>query len=121
MTCLFYTSFLDSHSMLFSWSKQTKIETSDPLSILLVVILLFVMGGEAVAQEAEKRSLEAIPAVKEPIRIDGLLNEPVWREGVAATGFIQQEPFVGALSLTETAVRVAYDDALAHEGPLSWE
>lgn len=101
-----------------SWPKQAKIENSYPLSVFLIVVLLFAMAGEAIAQEAGKRLIEAVPAAKEQIRIDGLLDEPVWREGMAATGFIQQEPFVGALSLTESSVRIAYDEGNLYIGAL---
>ncbi|HIE65013.1 MAG TPA: hypothetical protein EYG28_09635 [Nitrospiria bacterium] len=102
--------------MLFSWLKQTKVEKSDPLSVLFVVILFFSGVGDILAQEPLKGSFEAIPVEVNSIRIDGLLQEPVWREGSSATVFTQQEPFVGVLSLTASEVRIAYDEGNLYIG-----
>ncbi|MGH7546482.1 MAG: DUF5916 domain-containing protein, partial [Gemmatimonadota bacterium] len=42
--------------------------------------------------------------------MDGLLDEPAWREAPAATGFRQREPAEGAPASERTEVRVLYDD-----------
>ncbi len=102
--------------MYFSWSKQTKLKNSYPFLIFLVFILLFAEAGEPAAQEAEKVSFSAISVEEKSIRIDGLLDEPAWREGGSASRFIQQEPFVGVLSLTPSEVRVAYDEGNLYIG-----
>ncbi|MFQ5579882.1 MAG: DUF5916 domain-containing protein [Nitrospiria bacterium] len=87
-------------------------------TIFLSVFLLLVVAGEALAQEAEKGSFSAIPVEEKSIRIDGLLDELVWREAGPASGFVQQEPFVGVLSLAATEVRIAFDEGHLYIGAL---
>ena len=41
-------------------------------------------------------------------RVDGFLDDPVWREAEIATDFIQQRPDFGAPSTALTRVRVVY-------------
>ncbi len=50
----------------------------------------------------EARFAEELP------RIDGRLNEPLWRAAEAATGFVQSEPRAGEAAERETEVRIAY-------------
>ena len=52
----------------------------------------------------------AVPADTE-IRVDGALDESVWRRTPAATDFIQAEPRQGFPATEQTEVWVAYDDA----------
>ena len=47
--------------------------------------------------------------VREPIIIDGLLDEPAWRNVEPARGFIQSEPRTGQPATEDTEVRVLYD------------
>jgi hypothetical protein len=58
---------------------------------------------------AARRELQAVPA-SGPIRIDGTLNEQVWRTAPAAADFLQSEPLTGQPATESTEVRVAYDD-----------
>jgi len=50
-----------------------------------------------------------IPAAA-PLRIDGILDEPIWQTAGAATGFRQREPDNGLPATERTEVRVLYDD-----------
>src|SRR5262249_10534271 len=48
-----------------------------------------------------------------PITLDGVLDEPVWREAKAAADFVQAEPLEGLPATEATEVRLAFDhDAL---------
>jgi hypothetical protein len=48
-----------------------------------------------------------------PITLDGALDEPAWRDGPVANGFIQNDPREGTPATYDTDVRVLYtDDAL---------
>ncbi|MFQ5543183.1 MAG: DUF5916 domain-containing protein [Nitrospiria bacterium] len=85
---------------------------------LLALVLIFGLSGEASAQEAAKRSLRAIRLENGQVTVDGFVNEPIWQTGMAATGFVQQEPFVGSLSLAESFARVAYDESHLYIGAL---
>ena len=49
-------------------------------------------------------------------RVDGFLDDPVWREADIATGFIQQRPDFGAPSTAVTRVRVVYTKSALYIG-----
>lgn len=53
--------------------------------------------------------LEAV-RLREPVTIDGALDEPVWQTAPAASGFTQRDPEEGAAATEATDVRFAYDD-----------
>lgn len=55
------------------------------------------------------RRIQAV-RVTDAIKIDGLLDEPVWSTAEAATDFRQQTPSEGAPASEKTEVRVLYDD-----------
>ncbi len=54
--------------------------------------------------------------LEEPIRLDGRLDEAVWRTAPPATGFRQSQPNEGQASVMPTEVRFAYDDAAIYVG-----
>ncbi|ODS55765.1 MAG: hypothetical protein ABS36_09220 [Acidobacteria bacterium SCN 69-37] len=55
----------------------------------------------------------AVPAGADPMRIDGVFDEPVWQAAPPIDTFVQREPDEGASTTHATVVRVAYDaDAL---------
>lgn len=56
-----------------------------------------------------RRALLAV-AANGTIRIDGVLDEPVWQSAEPATDFVQSEPLTGEPATERTEVRVAYDD-----------
>ncbi|MEP7344696.1 MAG: sugar-binding protein, partial [Gemmatimonadaceae bacterium] len=55
-----------------------------------------------------RREAVAAPA-NGPLRIDGVLDEEVWKRAEPAADFVQSEPLEGQLSTERTEVRVAYD------------
>jgi hypothetical protein len=46
-----------------------------------------------------------------PPQIDGRLNDEIWNEAGAATGFTQRDPDNGAAMTEETRIQIAYDNA----------
>ena len=82
-----------------------------------LALLLINLGLGAADKEKSKQSTPALPEQKvvqavrteEPISIDALLDEPVWK-GPASNGFTQSDPNDGAPSTEKTDVWVAYDD-----------
>ena len=58
---------------------------------------------------AERRVVAAVSlAAEQPIRLDGLLDEEVWRRAVPATDFVQLDPDNGAPATERTEVRVVF-------------
>ena len=60
-------------------------------------------------REIPRPSLTAVPS-REPIRLDGRLDEAVWRDTPATGGFVQAEPREGEPASEVTEVWVAYDE-----------
>lgn len=65
----------------------------------------------APARSAEGRLLVTAASAVGAIRVDGLLDEEVWRRAIPVSGFVQAEPQEGQPSTEVTEVRVALDDA----------
>ena len=74
------------------------------------------LGAPLGAQSAPSRA--TVPAtvatrVTGPIRVDGQLDEPAWREAQVLDGFVQSEPSEGVPVSERTEVRILFDrDAL---------
>ncbi|MGE3957070.1 MAG: DUF5916 domain-containing protein [Vicinamibacterales bacterium] len=51
-----------------------------------------------------------------PIALDGVLEEPAWRDAPVATGFRQNEPREGQPATFDTEVRIVYDDDAVYVG-----
>ena len=58
--------------------------------------------------EAGRATVRAV-RVMEPVRVDGVLDERVYRDVPPASGFIQVEPLEGALATEQTEVWVIFD------------
>jgi hypothetical protein len=84
------------------------------------VVLLVGLGlaGSLAAQNVHPTSPPEIRAVplQEAIRLDGQLDEAVWRTAPAATGFRQSRPNEGEPAQERTEVRFAFDEAAIYVG-----
>ena len=78
-----------------------------PVSVSLWLLLL----APAQAQQEQTNSPRYIKAItiSEPIKVDGILDEPAWDLAEPATDFRQEEPTEGAPASEKTEVRVLYD------------
>ncbi|MCJ7610799.1 MAG: carbohydrate binding family 9 domain-containing protein, partial [Candidatus Aminicenantes bacterium] len=54
--------------------------------------------------------------INEPIRVDGVLDEPAWGRAEVLSDFVQFEPERGAPATVRTAVRILYDGAAVYFG-----
>ncbi|HJQ25265.1 MAG TPA: DUF5916 domain-containing protein [Blastocatellia bacterium] len=95
------------------------------LHIILVFLLPAIVQGQARApqgarstDQVEDSGTRRIRAVytTDPIRIDGVLNEPAWNQALPATDFRQEEPHEGAPATERTEVRVLYGDKYLYVG-----
>jgi hypothetical protein len=51
-----------------------------------------------------------------PITVDGVLDEPTWRDATPATGFVQSTPATGYPATEDTEVRILFDDEMLYVG-----
>jgi hypothetical protein len=88
---------------------------------LPVLFLLSAFAGTAQAQgppdtpPGPESVIRAVRATSH-LEIDGILDEPVWREAPAISGFRQRWPADGAPATERTEVRVAFDDRAIYFG-----
>ena len=75
------------------------------ITILFLLPLLAFAGGKP---ERESYSL-LVSRVEEPITIDGVLDEPVWKTALPAKDFYMVFPFDSSYAKTKTEVYAAYD------------
>ncbi|MEE9533936.1 MAG: hypothetical protein V3W06_05925, partial [Acidimicrobiia bacterium] len=80
-------------------------------------------AGPAAAQQDDTLPSTAARRMtpSEQIRLDGLLDEAVWRSAAPASGFRQQEPIEGAPATERTEVRVVYDETTLYVGIMAYD
>jgi hypothetical protein len=96
-----------------------------------VLLGLFLSAGAAVVQTAAPPppDIDAIRTAKraevvritEPIRVDGVLDEPAWELAPITTDFYQQQPAEFELATRRTEVRFLYDDEMLYVGAVLYE
>ncbi|HEX4845471.1 MAG TPA: carbohydrate binding family 9 domain-containing protein, partial [Geothrix sp.] len=79
------------------------------------LLLIPAFGTLALAAPSPGSGLLALRA-STAIRLDGRLDESVWREAPAASGFIQEWPWRGQPARQRTEVRVLYDARFLYIG-----
>lgn len=77
---------------------------------------LLVFPAFADAQPNDRLEARAGRVAEGAIRIDGTLDEPIWRTAPAVTDFIQAEPDEGERPTDRMEVRFAYDDGALYVG-----
>lgn len=73
------------------------------------------------AHQAPDRSLAAVRLEGVRPQIDGALDDPVWQQAPAFTGFVQREPEEGQPASEQTTVQVAYDDEMLYVGVMAYD
>ncbi|MBC7364117.1 MAG: carbohydrate binding family 9 domain-containing protein [Candidatus Aminicenantes bacterium] len=105
-------------------SKKTLFSTAAMIFILLISLSLSGLQAASgnrlpksadIDKEALKKAQEqkVVQAIKltEPIKLDGLLEEEVWKNNPPANDFLQRDPVDGAPASEKTEVWVAYDSS----------
>ena len=90
----------------------------------LALLAMVVVAAPARAQQAEPgappvpgaKQARAVRLTGAPPRVDGRLDEEVWRQGQPITDFVQKEPVEGAAPRERTEVVILYDDAFLYVG-----
>ena len=94
---------------------------------VLVALALLGSGLDAVA--SARPDIDAIRAAKrvqavrtdQPIRLDGVLDEPAWELAEPTTDFYQQQPAEFELATRRTEVRFLYDNETLYVGAVLYE
>lgn len=67
-------------------------------------------GTKTVPARSPSGRLQVVAVeAREPVLIDGALDDEVWREAPPISGFVQSEPREGEPATEDTEVRMAYD------------
>ena len=82
----------------------------------MLAILLLVQSAAPGVVEGKGSPTAEIPRLEESIRIDGVLDEPVWARATRLTGFWQYQPVDGRPAEEETEILVWYAPDAIHFG-----
>src|SRR5262245_17327284 len=74
-----------------------------------------------ISRDASGRATVRATRLAQPLRIDGELDEAVYKDVEPASGFIQQEPQEGVPASEKTDVWVFYDDTNVYVVGRCWE
>ncbi|WP_298420387.1 DUF5916 domain-containing protein [uncultured Kordia sp.] len=82
------------------------------MSRLLVFVLLLSFSLNSVAQDSIPKKTYNIKRTSNPPKIDGVLDDEVWKDADIATDFIQFRPDIGHTlpDFQKTVVKMTYDD-----------
>jgi hypothetical protein len=70
-----------------------------------------------VAGHAQPKNIHAVKVTHSP-KIDGILDDDVWRNAPAATGFVTSTPVFGQQATDSSAVKVLYDNTAIYIGAM---
>ncbi|MGE3402251.1 MAG: DUF5916 domain-containing protein [Vicinamibacterales bacterium] len=87
------------------------------LTLTLTLALTAIACADALAQSMTVRAVR----LGEPLRIDGALDEPLYRETEPMTGFVQIEPDAGARATERTDAWVAFDGGYVYVSFRVWD
>ena len=85
-----------------------------------LLAFLCLLSASAFTQEVTRPDVAALRLDDSlTIRLDGIIDEPIWRRAPVATGFRQREPHEGEAATEATEVRVLYDGTTLYVGVLA--
>ena len=86
--------------------------------LVIIVLLAFTLKIKAINDD--KRNLEIVKVDESP-KIDGILDDDVWKNAAVAKDFIQFEPYNGENPSLPTEVKVIYDDQAIYFGAIMYD
>ncbi|MBI2822270.1 MAG: carbohydrate binding family 9 domain-containing protein [Acidobacteria bacterium] len=98
-------------------------------SLWLALLFVTALAAPAAAQQRRQEPSPGSPQKKTvtalstdaPIRLDGVLDEPIWQQAELATDFVQREPHQGAPASERTEVRIVYDKRAIYFGMSAYD
>ncbi|HEX2219521.1 MAG TPA: DUF5916 domain-containing protein [Gemmatimonadales bacterium] len=85
----------------------------------MLALLLLLQSSSAAVVEGKGSPTAEIPRFEASIRIDGVLDEPVWAQATRLTGFWQYQPVDGRPAEERTEVLVWYSPDAIHFGVIA--
>ena len=85
----------------------------------MLALLLLLQSSSAAVVEGKGSPTAEIPRLEASIRIDGVLDEPVWAQATRLTGFWQYQPVDGRPAEERTEVLVWYAPDAIHFGVIA--
>ena len=79
-------------------------------------VCVAVVLGSLAAAGADMATATAVRSRPEPPRIDGVLNDPIWREAPIHEGFRQRDPDEAQPATERTTFQLAYDEEALYVG-----
>ncbi|MBD3169988.1 MAG: hypothetical protein GF307_10935, partial [candidate division Zixibacteria bacterium] len=77
---------------------------------VLLTIIITAFTAVALSHSLQEDKEYSAIRTKQALKIDGWLNEPIWKKAPTATGFIQDYPERGKAPTESTFVKIVYDD-----------
>ena len=87
-----------------------------PRACLLTIALVWLGPATSDAQDRERKRAAAVRVAEGAVRVDGRLDEAVWRQATPLAGFTQKEPVEGAPATDDLDVRFVYDNGALYVG-----
>ncbi len=85
-----------------------------------LILLLLCLQVLAIAQQPAKKELTIVRTISPP-KIDGRLNDEIWKNIVPATDFIQVNPYNGNPATFNSEVKIVYDDNAIYVGAMMYD
>jgi hypothetical protein len=92
--------------------------------LVLLILLVRVDAAASTRQDLDQiRAAKRVTAVQinQPIRLDGILDEPEWERATPAIDFYQQQPAEFEQATRKTEVRFLYDDETLYVGAVLYD
>jgi len=87
-----------------------------PRVCLLTIALVWLGPATSDAQDRERKRAAAVRVAEGAVRVDGRLDEAVWRQATQLAGFTQKEPVEGDPATDDLDVRFVYDNGALYVG-----
>ena len=87
-----------------------------PRVCLLTIALVWLGPATSDAQDRERKRAAAVRVAEGAVRVDGRLDEAVWRQATQLAGFTQKEPVEGDPATDDLDVRFVYDSGALYVG-----
>ena len=79
------------------------------------------VAPDTIVRDADRRATVRAVRLTEPLRFDGVLDEPIYERVPSFGGFIQQQPNEGAPATERTEVWVFFDDQNVYVSGRNWD